>query len=140
MIDAGLDEGRAQPASWIVEAVMGRHPFPPDWQGDDRDFAEGSCRDHVRVEVRKKLRDYKAGDENEASQAPWLPGFEHVQRAYLVTRHGEATVVPLDQLTDAEIESKEAALDTMGHGCFAHRDELRRYRLERAAARMAAAE
>lgn len=135
IIDDGLARDRAQPASWIVKAVLDRHPFPAAWQGDDRDFAEGCCAAHVRVEVRKKLREYKAGEDDDGATNPAqgrLPGFDYVQRAYLIERAGEPTIVPIGQMTELEGAAKIAELRKMARGAAAHAAELERYFAERA--------
>jgi hypothetical protein len=132
IIEEGLDSGRVQPASWIVDAVLKLHPFPPDWIGDDREFAEQCCQAHIRVEVRKKLREYKAAEEKDDPVQARLPGFDYVQRAYLVERGGEAVIVPIGQMTLDELQEKIAELEGMAQGCVAHAEELRRYCNERA--------
>ena len=123
VIDLGLDNDLPQPVHSIVAAVMGRHAF------DDPDGFVTLCVDaHVRREVTKRLRDYKVGTDSSTPRQGRLPGFEHLQLAYPVLRNGEQTVVPLRQMTAAELTLKAAEIEGMAQGCIDHADELRRYR------------
>lgn len=143
IIDRGLDEERPQPVDEIVNAVVMLHPFPPDWRGEDREFAELAVHSHVMVEVRKKLREYRVSDEeneandNEPRQAR-LPGFEHLQRGYLLIRGGKRNIVPLRQMTDGELILVAERVRVMERGCHDHAEELDRYRIKRAAGELPA--
>lgn len=137
VIEGGLADERVLPTSWIVQTVLERHPLPGDWQGPDRDFEELCRYGHVRVEVRKKLREFTlAKDEEESDQAarqPRLPGFDHLQRAYLCRRNGEPAMVPIGKMTELELQRKRNGLRTMARGCHAHADEIDRYLAQREA-------
>ena len=78
------------------------------------------------------MREYKvAGAAADDPDQGRLPGFDHLQRAYLVARNGEPAVVPIAHLTDGEIRGKAAELRGMADGCIAHAAELERYADER---------
>lgn len=69
-----------------------------------------------------------------------LPGFEHIQRRYVVKRNGEDVAVHPNDLSDPEIDAREQLLRRRGRTCFAHADELKRFKaLRRATADVATA-
>lgn len=57
--------------------------------------------------------------------------FEHLQKAYVVERNGEEVIVPVNQLSDEEIEAKIAELKKIGNEALGHADELSYYKNER---------
>jgi hypothetical protein len=133
IIEDGLDRDRVLPASTIVKAVIDRHPLPRDWRGVHREFTELSSAGYVRIELRKHLREYKAAGEPADGQLR-LPGFDYLQRGYLVERGGEDCVVPILQMARAECELRRDGLRKMARGCDAHADEWDRFIAERFAA------
>ena len=60
-----------------------------------------------------------------------LPGFAHLQAYYIVEREGDEVGVPVYDLTDLELEQKADLYSSMGTGCLAHADELRRFKRAR---------
>lgn len=57
-----------------------------------------------------------------------LPGFEHIQRRYVIKRNGEDVAVHPNDMTDEEIDAREQLLRRRGRACFAHADELKRFK------------
>ena len=78
-----------------------------------------------------------ATDNEEA--APRLPGFEHLQAYYSVKRGDDEIGVPIRDLTDQEIDEKVALLRAMGSTCYAHANELERFKRQRGKGRAAGA-
>ena len=123
------DQGMPWHATWIAHAICHDHE---DGLSDheDSDFWKWggykSTRDLTRRCVNERASIDRAGDKKEAQ--PNLPGFDHLQQYYMVDRNGDELGVPIFQMTDAEVEAKSAQLRTMGEACFAHADELMRFK------------
>ena len=130
LVRRGLLEGRTVQTSWLANAVISRHELI---EGDDKDFYVLCAWSHVRVIVRQVLRRYKAEPEAKTDPQIVMPGFERLQRGYLVDREKESVLVPTDQLTDAELNAKANEYGRMAEGCRLHALELRRYMMQRAA-------
>jgi hypothetical protein len=64
--------------------------------------------------------------------APFLPGFQHLQRHYVITRDGEDVEVPTGQLTVDELLEKADQYDRNAGTLVEHARELRRYAAMRA--------
>lgn len=127
VIRRALDAGTSPKKRWIVHEVMSNHR---DVHGSDAEWQ--TCRsyesldNHVRLEVQK----LKPGGDDKA-QEDLFPGFDRLQRAYIVSRDGEQCVVRTEELTRAEWNTKIIEVERMGVGCFEHGAEMRRYRDER---------
>ena len=134
-VDAAVQErtslGEPAAMSWIVHAVVAAHQ---DITGSDSEWYSLCAYEHVRDTVREVLRGRKA-DEGapEPSQAELFPGYERLQRSYTLSRDKEQIVVPLEKMTDSEIDEKASELTAMATGAMAHARELRAYREARAA-------
>ena len=120
----GMDRGDELPASWLTNLVIKNHP---GISGSDSEWYTACAYDAVRSAVRSALQRYKLKPEVEPDKQTLLPGFKRLQRYYLVEREGEAVAISIDAMTRKEWLAKIRELQTMGHGCFEHADELRRY-------------
>lgn len=111
---------------WLINAVMADHK---DISGEDADFALCTARFTVQVRVERYFRDIK---ENETAEKPdaqlTLPGYERLQRRYLVERGAEQVAVSPWQMTEAEIDSKAEQLRSFARGMFDHANELLRFK------------
>lgn len=87
-------------------------------------FAHKGCRSEVGRYISKTYGDEAA----DAKKPDTFFGYEYIQRHYVITRDGEDIAVPIDDLTDAEIEARVEMLRKRGLACLAHADELERYR------------
>lgn len=56
-----------------------------------------------------------------------MDGFEHLQDYYVVKRNGEWVGVPLEDMTDEELDQKAHHHEAMGNSLANHADELLRY-------------
>jgi hypothetical protein len=54
-------------------------------------------------------------------------GFMHMQRTYSITREGMTIIVPLKNMTYAELDAKALEHETQAGGHLEHARELRRY-------------
>lgn len=126
-INARIDAGQPSPRNWIIQQVIQSHG---EISGEHAGFYRVCAFGYVGTVVRKVLSEYKLEDDRD-SGADTFPGFEHLQRAYLVNRLGESVVVPTTQLFDREIDGKVEELRRMSKGCLAHAIELIKFKTER---------
>lgn len=127
VVEAAIERGEVVPAHSVTVAIVASHD---DIKGEDADWYLLCGMEHVRDTVREVLRRYKPTADPTPEQI-LLPGMERLQIAYLTDRDGDQVVVPIDQLTDIEIERKATELESMAMGCLQHAKELRRYRVQR---------
>jgi hypothetical protein len=99
-------------------------------EGDDGLFWQWTGYRHVREMVRRQISKRVGAHESPERPQLALPGFERerLQDYYLVERDGRDVGVPVVDLTDEEIEAKASEYRTMGAACYAHADELDRFR------------
>lgn len=103
-------------------------------EGDDADFYIACGVDFIKDTVKRCIGDYKPKAEGAPDAQIIMDGFDHLQKAYTTIRDAEQVLVPVDMLTDAEIESRALELESMARGCIAHAKELRGYGRLRSAA------
>lgn len=125
----------------IADKVAGGEVIVVDWltheiiagkagiEGPDTEFYRVCAFTHVKDVVKRCVGKYDAKPDSDRQLV--LTGFEHLQVAYTVMRQGDIVLVPVDQLTDEEIENRAKEYDLMAEGCRAHALELRSYRRER---------
>lgn len=101
-------------------------------EGTDTEFYRVCAYTHVKDVVKRCIGKY--GPKNETDDQLVLSGFEHLQVAYSVVRDGDIVLVPVDQLTDAEIEDRACEYERMSKGLIAHARELRSFRRSRVGA------
>lgn len=75
---------------------------------------------------------YGDDDDKQKTLDQFLPGFEHVQRRYVIKRGSEDVAVLVEQMTDDEIDARVQLLKRRGRACLAHADELARFKAIRA--------
>ena len=126
-----------RPIRWVAHEICNDHGEGLAGN-DDAEFWRHGGYCECRRQVTKINNKHKmiAGD-SESSQ-PTLPGFEYVQQAYIVNRDGEEFRISAFRLTEEEIDAKAAEYRKMGDTCFAHADELQRFKVWRRAAGQAA--
>lgn len=98
-------------------------------EGEDIEFYRVCAFKFVADLVRKCIGKFDARPETDPQLV--LDGFEHLQKAYTVQRGGQTVLVPIDQLTDIEIELRAQDYEKMAKGCLAHSRELRSYKRNR---------
>ena len=67
------------------------------------------------------------GADEEIDGNGYLPGFEYLQRYYVVQRQGEDVGVPVLECTDEELYAKAALYRSQSRKLVAHADEIERY-------------
>lgn len=125
IIEQGLATHVATAASFIAMAVVARHPLPSGWKGDHRDFAIVCIHNHVRSMVKDVLKTMKAADIGDPQMT--MEGFSRLQKAYIIERNKDLTVVPIEQCSDEELLAKAAELRSKIEGMAEHEDEIHRY-------------
>jgi len=130
LVSDRVDAGVIVRVEWLTTEILN---MKADVHGDDADFYLACGVDFIKDTVKRCIGDYQPKAATVTSAQIVMAGFDHMQRAYTVDRGGEIVLVPVDMLTDAEIEARAAELEAMARGCIAHAKELRAYRRERAA-------
>lgn len=122
-----IEDGIVVNVDWLAhEIVANKNRI----SGEDLEFYTVCAFDKVRDIVKRCVGKYDAKPTTDAQLV--LDGFEHLQVAYTVERSGQVVLVPVNQLTDEEIEHRAAEYEKMAVGCRAHARELREYRRARA--------
>ena len=71
-------------------------------EGVGADFYTVCAQETVKEIVKKAVGKYDRPE----SDTPTLEGFDHLKIAYPIHRNGEHLLVPVDQMTDAEIDAR----------------------------------
>lgn len=129
VIEGRLDAGLSTPHSWIVNEAASR--LIGDYAGEHVDELRICVFAYIAQVAKRCCGRYEPSTVRDEQLV--MPGFEHVQRGYSNERNGENVIVPIDEMTDAEIESKAREYERMAAGCIAHAKELRNYVLKRGA-------
>lgn len=122
LINATIEAGQEVQKDWIAAQVMAAHP---DVYGDDAPFYTVLAKLQIDEKVRSQIGKFKPSADQVAQLT--LPGFDHLQKAYFLTREGENIIVPVDQCSDIELLNRAREYDEMAKGCRAHARELREY-------------
>lgn len=113
---------------WIANLVMSNHR---NLSGDDSEFYLLCAWAHVKDAVRVVVRRFKPSPEEAPDSQIILPGFERLQTKYHMERGGKSWLVPIDELTDEEIDRKVSEYESIGRGVYLHAAELLRYKNQR---------
>ena len=126
------DAGEIISRGWLVTEVLHKHSLKR------LDEFSICCRQiAVSTKVDSALAQLKRDDEGEGDPdqeelgLPRMPGYRHLRKIYPIVRAGVIRLVPLDKLTDAEIDAKADSYDASSRARAAHADELRRYKNSR---------
>jgi hypothetical protein len=139
-VSAAVNESRPTPAPWLATAVLACYPIPEGLEGEWRSFHVLCAREHVRREVSQVLKAYRKEADTGNEEQAILPGFEFLQKAYPIERpmdpkkpdeRNDYWIVPIDMMTDAEIEAKAFYLENMAASCLRHAQELLDYLIRR---------
>lgn len=123
-----IANGEQVVVEWLTHEIIRKKA---DISGDDTDFYRVCAYTHVKDVVKRCVGKYDAVCK--ADDQLVLDGFEHLQVAYTVNRKGIVVLVPVDQLSDEEIEARAVEYEQMALGCIAHAKELRSYAMKRLA-------
>jgi len=134
MVSDRVDAGLIVRVEWLTTEILS---MKSEINGRDADFYVACGVDFIKDTVKRCIGQYQPKASAATDAQIVMDGFDHMQKAYSILRDGETVLVPVDMLTDEEIEAREAELEAMARGCIAHAKELRRYRLNRASAQTA---
>jgi len=134
ILDDLAERGESWEAKWIAHGICNSHSDGLN-SSEDAEFWRWCGYTETRDQVRRCINS-RAGDKAETNDRQYrLPGYDHLQSYYVVQRGGVDVGVPVTSLSDAEIEEKSSLFRSMGAACYAHADELDRFRrLRRTAA------
>lgn len=109
---------------WMTAAIIASHP---KIEGGDADFYTTMAHEAVASAVRDVMNGYKLKPSLATDEQIRLPGFERLQKRYIVSVAGEQIAVRVQDLTSAQRAQKIVELRKMGDGCHQHADELERF-------------
>lgn len=110
---------------WFTQEIL---TMKSEIEGDDADFYVACAVDFIKDTVKRTVGEYAPKASSVTDRQIVMDGFDHMQKAYTVTRDGEQVLVPIQLLTDDEIEARALEYEAMARGCVAHAKELRAYR------------
>lgn len=110
----------------ITDAVMQR--WIDEVQGPAADIALVGLHDTVGELVRKRMNADRKREAETPDPQLIMEGFERLQKLYVIDVDGEQTYVPVDEMTDEQIDAKADELRRFAVGAMKHADELVRYR------------
>ena len=97
--------------------------------GDGSGFYTLCAKEHVYRVVKACVDKYSKG--HDVQEQMTMEGFEYLQKAYTAERNSERQLIPIDMLTDRELEDRELEFMKQAGGLQKHAKELNRYRLRR---------
>jgi len=132
VIEERLAAGSDVIVPWLIQAILASHE-----EVGLSDFSVCARMEFVADEVGRCVRRFKEPTPDELEELT-LPGFKHLQRAYKFERGGQTTIIPIEAMTDEELEAKADEHDKMARGHLGHAREIRRYLKARKSMRGAA--
>jgi hypothetical protein len=132
LIETTVASGGAVKKAWLVHAICQRHAadLGSDWSWR-RAYNDTDAMVRRIIGQLKQLEFETTPAQGELFGG----GYERLQKLYTVERDGDSVIVAVEDMTDDELIAKEHEHDAASIGHALHRDELRRYRLERSALR-----
>ena len=127
LVDAGVET----PVEWITTNFLNSRG---DIAGEGEALYRYCTRAHVNRIVKKVVGKYDIDTRSAGDAQDPLPGFEYLQRAYMVPRESKIVLVPIYKCTDAELLDRAEECDRQAKGCRAHARELRSFVSARSAA------
>ena len=124
LIEEKIDAGQVVRVNWIAAEVMQNHP---DIDGADAAFYRTCTRLHLPNVIKKATKRYEDREDRAPDHQMVLPGFERMQKAYLVHRDGQPLLVPIDMMADEELAQRADLYVAFSRGNLAHAKELREY-------------
>jgi hypothetical protein len=88
----------------------------------------------AQITVTQIVKDAVGKYDKPESDTPILAGFTHLRIAYPVHRNGEHLLVPVDKLTDQEIDLRCSQYQEAADGYIAHIEEFQTFKRARAIA------
>lgn len=104
-----------------------------DVTGKDAHYYISHASKDICAEIRRCINRYNDIQPSAEAQLV-MSGYENLRVAYSVARYGEQALVPLELMTDEEIDGRAEHIDAVAKTCRIHAQELRLYKRRRAAA------
>lgn len=130
LVSDKINEGQVVNMQWATKEIIDTYS---DIEGNDVDFYLITARYYVGDLVKRCIKKYEPSADHPNEQLV-MDGFEHLQKAYPVDRGEGREIVPVSQLSDAELEDRAADYEKMAAGCKKHALEIRQYIDSRSAA------
>lgn len=124
IVSERVDAGVVIRVEWLTQEILA---MKDQIEGDDADFYVACGAIYIKDTVKRCVGDYKPKATAVQDAQIVMDGFDYLQKAYTVERDEEIVLVPVSQLTHAEIEARALELEGMARGCIAHAKELRNY-------------
>lgn len=118
-----IDAGQVVNMQWATKEIIDTFS---EIEGRDVDFYLITAKFYIADLVKRCIKKYETPDQTESGQIV-MDGFEHLQKAYPIERKDGREIVPVAQMTDAELEARAAEYDKMAEGCKKHALEIREY-------------
>lgn len=118
-----IDAGHVVNMQWATKEILDTYC---DIEGRDVDFYKITAKFYIADLVKRCIKKYETPDQTASGQIV-MDGFEHLQKAYPVDRGEGREIVPVSQLSDAELEDRAADYEKMAAGCIKHALEIRQY-------------
>jgi hypothetical protein len=126
VVDGLMNQKKIIDASKVTDVICKNHSDELLYQ--NADFSRFNIYSNVRREVRSFVSKKLGTDDEQAIAGQLtLDGFRHVQQYYAIERKGIPLVVPIEQMSDKEIEEKAAWHRKCGKAHFEHARELMQY-------------
>jgi len=122
-----VDAGATIRVEWLTTEIIAQKDAI---EGDDVDFYLACGVDFVKRVVKKVIGEYDP--QVATNEQLVMDGFTQLQKAYTVRRNDEIMLVPIHDVTDAELELRAQEYDAMAKGCIKHAQEIRVYARSRA--------
>lgn len=118
--------------AWLVTAMLAEHPLKRHRKKDPDEFSLTCRQGFISASVdavlaRLKFQDEGGDPDQTELELPPRPGFKHLRQLYPIKRDGAIMLVPLEQMTDDEIEAKVKTYRRASLSLDGHATELERY-------------
>ena len=113
---------------WVAQEICEDHKagFADN---EDGEIARDCMYQMVRAWTTKVIRKERKASNGDREL---FPGYEHLCKSYVIKRHAQWVEVPLDCMSDAEIDAYIEVLEGQAQACYRHKSELLRYKRIRA--------
>lgn len=122
IVQEKLDAGVAIRVEWLTTEIISTKD---QIEGEDADFYVACGVDFIKKTVSTVIGGYAPKPSTNAQIV--MAGFDHLQKAYTVTRDEQITLVPVTMLTDEELEMRAQEYEAMAKGCLSHAKEIRAF-------------
>lgn len=130
LVRGAIEAHRTVAKSWAVQSLVAQNS---DFAGPDADIGAAALYYAADKIVQAEIRSFKVESGKARQQSLFGEGFKHLQRAYLISRDSESTLVPVERMTPDEVSAKAQEFRAMGDGCYEHASELEQFHRERSA-------